>query len=925
MASAAAIDATISKFIRDMDSGDGTGSHSGRPDKLPESSYEFSSYLTEWQRHIRRQQEDLRKLTEMSVTMHRRDRGLTISDMCGRYGTRRNTEGRWIDWNPDVDGTIHPINIVQPAVRANNNACLQSNPSIEIRAANQDAKHKQIAMRWQRVSEYFQRSDWTEEKRSFIFDAVQKDGSLLIHTYSEKAGSRTIASADEQPFGMAFVQCGSCGKSGLTEVPKGGGVSEVSGVAKDITPATSATPETSATLGTSATPGTTPTSIPCPECGSPANAILQELTGYSVGEAEVDEYEIKTRPVPFYNFVIDSYGAKIGGISTAKWLMVSELIDRMEMETLYPHMDWTAPGEWSYQMQCDHALASADWSMLARPWDYLHRADMGLFEKFERQSIYLHADAYQNYVAPADFEFVNGRGESVFDIKRGEKIGEAWERKYGFDPEGLKFIWEGERLIDIISPKEEEVNFRACFKDIHWAKTSHSFYSSPNYSIVQIQDDITVLNTLNHNIIARNAVWPVFIDGMVFEKADFSGDFIESMNAHLLEDRDIRRSVVSLPTPTPSPLLSNQINFLWEIKDSVSQVTPAMRGEQQKGETFGAQRQQLEQSYGLLTSVLKSYAGMLVETFKQKAALAAKLWTLEQFQRIGSMCGELWDENDVRDMCEIDFDQDLVVTYQDGSEMPESNLGREMKFFQGIAQLLPFVQAFPQLLGTDKLTKILQKIDEYADFDFDLTGLEVNDLVAQKRVYEIAELCKAHGGLTFEQCDAARQTVIGVDQTDGSPITQMDVLTEQIFYQAKIRFSQFEDLEQQRSFFIEQLREETGKTSPDYLFLEMLHNLVEMVDEAIRVQQQQEMMADPRMQMAMAQAQAAKESEAADKREAQEREDATRREDRANAVEDRDAAAAQALASQQMAQDHEQTLAANAGGDTGGGRTVIGG
>lgn len=842
-----------------------------------ESQVNFDTYLKNWQQHIKGEQDKLRKLCEMAVTMHRRFRGLTLSDLCGRYGIRRNTDGKWLDYDADRDGEIHPINVVQPAIRANTNACLQSNPVVEVSSANQEAKHKQIAMRWQRVSDFFVRDDWDEDKRCLVFDGLQKEGSWLFETYCEESDSVPVTDVQEGKTGIAQYQCQGCGMSGIAQIE-----AEEPGM----------------------------TEMPCPECGSPANAMVKEVGEYHAADGQLPKVQIKTRPIPFFNFVIDRYNAKLKGVQGAKWLQIQELVDRMELETSYPQHDFTSPMQWSYQTQCDYALANSDWRYLNfSPQQDRQNLD---FDRFERISIYLHEDAYSNYVAPSDYEFINGAGERVFSIKKGQTIAEAWEALYQTNPRGLKFVWEGERLLDIVSPKAEEINFRVRFSDAHWLRDSSSYLSAPNYSIVIIQDDITLLNTMNHNIIARNAVIPTYYDSLVFDDADFSKEYVGSKNAHLLPDRDMSKAVIQLPIPTPSPHLSNQLAFLWEVKDSVSQVQPALRGEAQKGETFGAQRQQLEQSYGLLTSVLKSFAGCLTVNFKQKARLAAKHWTLEQFQRVGSMWGELWTDEDVQEMCEIDFEEDLIVSYQNGSEMPQTNLGREMKFFQGLAQLMPFVQAMPQLLGTDKLTKILQKIDEYAEFDFDLTGLEVNELVAQKRVLELAMICKNLGPIPFEQIELAKQTVVGQQpevQTmpDGTqvqvmtPVTQLDVITEQIFYQSKIRFSQYEDLEQQKAFFIEQLRAETGKTTPDYLFLEMLQVLIAMLEQAVMQQQQEAMMNDPQLQLQLA-------LKAEEDKKAQadaDREDAKGEQEREAAEADQQRQFAQSLVTQGMAQEHE--------------------
>lgn len=800
-----------------------------RPNQQTFNARSFPEYLENWQEHIVSTYPAMRKLTEMSVTMNRRDRGLTISDMVGGWGTRRTTDGRWLDYDPDADGAVHPINIVQPALRANTNACLQSSPVIEVSSANQSALHKQIAMKWQNVANYFERFDWDENTRTILFDGLQKSGLYLTEVYLDRYGSVDVSAPKDA--GVAIFACAKCGMNGITQTEE--------------------------------------EAVECPQCGEQADT--QSISEYNVGEQQAPMFNIENRLIPFYNIAVDRYNAKIKGLAGAKWLQIHELIDRPTLESAYPQFLFNGDNQWNFQLRCDYALANADWRYLGVGATY-DRALTDGFELFECRYIYLHEDAYINYVAPADYKFVNGHGKETFRIKRGQTIPEAYYEMYKENPEGMKFVWQADRLLDIVSPEDETVDFRKRFTDVHWQRSSTSYYSSPNYSIVTIQDDITLLNTMNHNIIARNAVIPTYYNSLTFQDSDFSKEYIGTSNSALLPDGDISKHITQLPIPTPSPHLSNQLSFLWQIKDSVSQVQPALRGEQQKGETYGAQRQQLEQSYGLLSSVLKSYANMLVNNFKQKAQMAARYWTLEQFQAVGSMFGEPWTEQDVKEMTEINFEQDLVVSYQNGSEMPSTNLDREMKFFQGLNQLVPLLQMSPDLVGKDKLTKILAKIDEYSDFDFDLTGLEVNELIAQKQAIELYQLCQQYGNVTFEDVELAKQTIIGVappevDPQTGQPaqgeaITELDKITEQIFYQSQIRFSKYEDLTQQKTFFIEQLRTEKGKTAPNYLYIEMLTTLIGMLDTAIQGQQEEAIANDPQVKMAQEQQQAQMQAEA---------------------------------------------------------------
>lgn len=828
-----------------------------KPRKVSDQNLE--QFLTSFAEQIRREQDKLRKLTEMSMTLQRRFRGLTLSDLCGHYGIRIETQGRWLDYDPELDGEIHPINIVQPAIRSNTNACLQSHAEINVESANASAKMKKISERWQKVAAYLERFTWTEEDRAFMFDAIQKDGTILIQTTTETrdGDGKALHSVKETGKAVINYQCEYCGASG-TSAPE---------TVSDTLPRTG--------------------EIDCPECGNPAQGGTDIISSYELDETDADIKIIKHRLVPFLNFVIDSYGAKSKGIESAKWLELHELIDRSEIETEYPQFDFPSPNNWSYQLQCDYALASGDFSRLNTSYTSYY-TEFAAFDKFERSKVYLHESAYSNWVCPEDYEFINGRGEKTFDIKQGETIGEAQERFYGENRHGFLFVWIDDRLRDIVHPDKEEINFRKCFTSVHWLRDSSGFHSSPNYSIVTIQDDITLLNTKNHNIVARNAHIPVYYDSLVWDESDMSQEYIGTEKSALLENRDIKNSVFQLPIPTPSPHLQNQLQFLFQVKDTITLVQPAMRGEQQKGETYGAQRQQLEQSYGLLTSALKSFAQAKVKNIKQKFEFCKKFWTLEQFQAAASMEGEDWTDDDVTEMCEADFESDLIVDYRQGSEMPESNLSREMKFNAGLQQVMGLVSAGAQL-APDIMNKILAKIDEFADFDFDLSGLEVDELVSQKRIFEIYALCAEFGDMPLEMIELAKSEIAAIDPETGEPITKLDDITEKIFSRSTIRFSKYENLEQQAKAFVERLRAEIGADRPNYLAIEMLTVVLGLLEQAAAEQRQEEMEKSPEYQ---AQMQAKAEAE--------------------QMMQQQLAAAAEADAAEQMAQEQSKQAAHDA-------------
>ncbi len=855
------------------------------------SGLPFDQLLYQWALYIRECNWYHSDLVRAATTLHIRARGVTISDMVGYFSTSNTNNGRWLNYDPQLDGSVHPLNIVGPSFATNKNACLQANAQLEVRSANESAAHKQLAQKWQRISDYFERTGWDETKRAFIFDDIQKGGTLLVETTLEECDKTTARTVEEGKRALAVYQCSSCGSQGLTALQGDQGIKEsvspkASGSLEHIEGVNDfQVPPDAADEGDEAEAPKL-TQIPCPQCQQPANARVHLMDGLNVSENDVPEYDIDDQLIPFFNFTVDTYGAKIDGLDSAGWVQVQKLRDLMYMLTNYPGRTFSGPSQWSYPLRCDYALAQGQWAFLnyqPREIEYGYG-----HERYEEQTIYLHEDSYKAYRAPADYEFVNAFGDTTFKIKKGQSIGEAQEAIFGENYHGFKFSWCETQLLTIFDASKEETHFRKRFADVHWSRESGGYLSSPNFSVIYIQDDITLTNTLNHNIAVRNAHNPTYYDSTYFDEADFSKEFIGTKKAALLPDGTMAGKVMQLPMPTPSPYVVNQLQFLWGIKDTVTQVTPAMRGESQQGAPYAAQRQQLEQSMGNLTSVLKSFAQCKVRTFKNKAHLAKRFWTLEQFEQIGSMFGETWTEEDVEEMCAVDLDKDLIVSYVNGTEMPSTPMSREMKFYAALSQLIPLIQVAPGALPPDAMTQILKKVDEYGEFDFDLTGLEVGELIAQKRYSDLVDACMQFQSMTFEQVQAMKQQVVGMQppsddvvkqsmqmaqqapedpnvqeqakqMVQPTPISQLDVLTEKIFNQAGIRFNQFERLDLQKDLFVEYLNNEIGQTKENYVLIEMMTTLITLLDQASQSQSNAEMAKNPQIQAAQAADEAQKE------------------------------------------------------------------
>lgn len=775
-------------------------------------------YFLLWMRRLENESLQMRKLTEMYVTMHRRFRGVTVGDQFGYFGTRPDTAGYWIDFDPERDGEVHPINIVRPDIRANTSALLQVNVGVDVEPTNQDAKNRDRAEKLQKLVDYFERHTWTEEERTLIFDGIQKEGTVLVENYQDPdAGcEQTLYEPREIKSFAAKFRCEGCGKSGSKEIPE-----------EDVE---------SYNLP----------QVPCPFCGGPASTIVEEVVNYGLEEKPHYTADIQHRLWSGFNFVIDRRGARRKGIQSAKYLQIMDLVDRAELEADYPQFTFEAPFEWSWQLKCQHALANADWNIL---WTYWSPGQESTeWDLFEKRRVFLHESAYRNYVSPSDWEFVDGNGKVKLTVQRGQTLVEAAEETWGKKVGGLCLVFVNDRLIDIIDPEEDDPNFRNRFTDVHFLRDSGSYHSVPNWDSKQIQDDITLFNTLKTETTARNSIRPVWFNSQVFDITDFGREYIPSKDGALDPDQgDISKAVFQPTVAKTADDVNEHLQFLLGIRREVSGVQPAMLGEAQPNQPYAAQRQQLEQSFGLLTACSKSYAQMKVHSTKQKIKMAFDTWTLEQFQDVASRNGDTWTEEDVVDLVSTDLDKDVVIDYVPGTEVPQGNLTKELKFWNGVREALPLIQAALQAgtLDPDTFRQLLKRIDEFADFDFDLSGKETADAVAQKRFAKLSEVCDEFRDISSQEIEMMKQQIVSaepapvdpatgqtmIDQATGLPaeptmITMFDTVAEQIHFAADLFFSPFEDVEAQVAFFTIEIMREMAKPKPNYMLIEIMQLIV---------------------------------------------------------------------------------------------------
>jgi hypothetical protein len=785
--------------------------------------YKPEAYLQLWDRRFRVEEESMRKMWEMATTMHRRYRGVTVSDQYGYFGTMPQTQGVWIDYDPEQDGEVHPINIVRPDIRANTAAMLQAQIGVEVEASSQNAQNQLNANRIQMLLDFFERDTWKESDRILIYDAAQKEGTVLVESFLDfqNGCDQKVVKPQLKESSYAGMMCPTCNSTSVQKLEPEQ-VDQFSQLSQ----------------------------LPCPHCQQPAEFAIKKIRNVELAEDSKRTGEISHRTWSLYNVVIDRHGARRSGLQSATYLKVMELVDRAELEDRYPQFEFTAPFDWSYGLKCQYALANADWSLLYNGMNPL--AESNEWDKFQTDRIFLHEQAYRNYVSPEDWEFRGFDGKCKFRIKRGQSWKDAVTQSFGEGVRGFRFVFCNERLVDIEGPPEFEPNFRKCFTDVHFNRDAGSYHSIPLWDSKQIQDDITLFNTLKTEVTARNAIRPVVFNSDIFDLENFGQEYVPTKDGALdPEQGDIQKAAFQLPTASVTDDVAAHLEFLLGIRREVSGVQPALLGESQPDQPYAAQRQQLEQAFGLLTSCGKSFASMKVDSMKQKLIIAFEHYTLEQFQAIAARFGEEWNEADVDSLTSIDLERDVRIDYIPGSEIPQGNLSKELKFFNALREVMPFIQS--QMVPPEVIVQILKRIDEFADFDFDLSGSEVSDSLAQKRYQLLCQVCKEYKGLEQQDIEAYGQKVVSQeivpvnDPETGQPIgetiqpiTALQLLLEEILEKADVYISPVENPAAQIMFFTTEVMRELSKPKPNYLLVEVMQALLtkfqQMAQEAMAQQ-----------------------------------------------------------------------------------------
>jgi len=262
-----------------------------------------------------------------------------------------------------------------------------------------------------------------------------------------------------------------------------------------------------------------------------------------------------------------------------------------------------------------------------------------------------------------------------------------------------------------------------------------------------------------------------------------------------------------------------------EMKGDVTLTTPAMLGQAQPNEPYAAQALQKQSSLGLLAPAEISKALAKVHWAKQQLRCAQRYLTEEDAESLLKL-NPNWNEDTILAFKECNLDEDLIITYKQGTEIPQSLIEREIKLDKTLQQFIMLGGVGDgQLIPPDAIKEVIAEIIQSSGLDIDIGNNESNLRLAERRYDTLTELLK------------------GIPPTENAQIIQAigaEVLALPVFQPLEN-----EDYGVIIEFYADKTRNEAARETPNYLLIALLNGLIKLEKQGAMMQGQ----ADSQLQM----------------------------------------------------------------------------
>lgn len=685
--------------------------------------------------------------TQWAVTMRRRWRGTSASDMGGAFWPNIYQNQDWCD----ISGTgLHSLNIVKDTVRANEAAMVEARVQVTVDAGTSGGEMKGAAGVGQGVCEYLEQRHWTDRLESDLAQSVQIVGEKYLkvkkdpHTPSEALKRPIMGEVPLDIPGQYSCECGSGG--------------DFSGeVSQDE-------------FGQARTP--------CPEDECGRMAVVDSPPTTVPFETQVDEEEFfapdnVTELVSTYEIRMDEAHTQGGNIDKARWFERHYLIGRPELEARYPHIDFGEPDRWSYPIMWQQAIRTGSQNI-----DYYlqSRTTNPELDQFEVREIYLRPEMYPHRIEPVYFELLGPKDKPIFQVKASEVLAKTAQ-------DGMMVRICGKHLLDVCTKKpdfkEEADEYPSCdFRDeytlVQFLLDADSVHSLGLVELEPIQQDLNNNRTISQTSLEKNAVANRVFDTMMFDTGDFDYDLVPTRSGMALT-QDIGHYVKDLENPKLGPEMMQDTEFLLAMKQKISGVQPAMVGEAQPGAPYAAQLLQKQQAMGLLAPSQRSKAEGKVRWTTQNLKIAQG-WPVERFEYIRTKYGKEWKDADIQAFLECDIDRDLDIAYVPGSEIGKGLIERQLHLQNLVQQFAVIAPLAPTAIPEKAWREVIGKIAEFGGVeDLDLNNTEGDKRLAEDRYQALQDRMKDTPGQ------------LSIDLTNRQ---QMEALQQQAAMQAQVMAEQ---------------------------------------------------------------------------------------------------------------------------------------
>lgn len=797
------------------------------------------------QRILKESEWSERTLTNASVTLRKRFRDVTDDDRTGLFNP---DTGNWV--SVDVPN-IYSWNIVKPTIRGNTSSMATARVKVNVEPRfPKDSKSEMAAQVGQAVLEQKERLQWTTQLEEQIADEQQLGSGVFIRTRWNphiKTLNKVAKWSEEDSFAGGEAVCGQCGSvQNLTDevLPDDDGFA----------------------------------SVKCPDCEGDAQVTQfpkSQSNDVIDGHDEMSFGDSETSVHPFWNFRVDTQNTQGGDLSKARWFENHYLASKDELELEYPESTDAVgtQARWSYPLRWQYALQTGN--------TYPAEGSDGVDEYREVRDIYLTPAKYLIFENTTDFDLRDADGNERFSLQGGKGLKEAkFEGNVIDEPPVWCFRLVGNSVIDIFP-----CNFVEEFEYVTFLVDPSTFWGAFYTEMISLQDIVNYMLTLQVYHIRRNAITSIVYNKGVFNPDDFEEDLIPTKE-EFPYDFPISEQYSIVPALTLSAEPMNMLQMIIQGKGSVSLVQPALLGEASPGEPYHAQLLQKQQSLGLLAPAELSKAKAKVGWTKQQLRLKQQNWTDEDSETMLKLNSE-WTEDFIDAFLHCSLDEDLIIDFVEGSEIPRSLLEREMQLRQFTQDLMLFANVNPQLLSQETVNDVLMQLAESGDLDIDINNVESDLRLAESR------------------CDKIREMIDGIQSSPESAQQQAEFLMSQPTIQLVLMPGQQENHAVHVEFLGDKIRNEAAKDGPNYLFINCLnvlitwHNVVEV--QAAQRKAQMAIAAQAPMQQ-MAQEQQMQQSQAEQQGQVQQQQQAQLQAQNDQQVQNQQNAEAQ----QQKAQQDEQ-------------------